>query len=81
MYKEAIFSTNDLVGTLPNNIISLCSILKMSLSIRNIMIYLQFEELNIKFFFIVGASIPNRLAYRSNFMKNKELQLGMFIKV
>ncbi|PKU71518.1 hypothetical protein MA16_Dca004360 [Dendrobium catenatum] len=50
MYKEAIFSTNDLVGALPNNIISLCKNLKMYLSMRNFIVYLQFEELNIKFF-------------------------------
>uniref|UniRef100_A0A2N9FAG5 Reverse transcriptase n=1 Tax=Fagus sylvatica TaxID=28930 RepID=A0A2N9FAG5_FAGSY len=48
--------------------------LKMSFPKRYLMDYLQSEGLNIKLISYLGASIPNRPAYRSNPEETKELQ-------
>jgi hypothetical protein len=74
MYKEALLCTNDLVGALPSDIISLLQEFEDVLPeevpyglppIRGIEHQIDFKP---------GASIPNRPAYRSNPEETKELQ-------
>ncbi|XP_012853107.1 PREDICTED: uncharacterized protein LOC105972678 [Erythranthe guttata] len=74
MYKEALLSTNELVGSLPSNVVSLLQ---------------EFEDvfpeevppglppirgIEHQIDFVPGATIPNRPAYRSSPEETKELQ-------
>ena len=74
MYKEALLCTNDLVGPLPSDIVSLLQEFEDVLPeevpsglppIRGIGHHIDF---------IPGASIPSRPAWRTNPEDNKELQ-------
>ncbi|PKU65391.1 hypothetical protein MA16_Dca013536 [Dendrobium catenatum] len=68
MYKEAIFSTNDLVRSLPNNIISLCSEFEDVFIEEELHGLPQIQGIEDQIFFLIFvASIPNRLAFRSIF--------------
>ncbi|PKU62849.1 hypothetical protein MA16_Dca025312 [Dendrobium catenatum] len=71
MYKEAIFSTNDLVGALKNNIISLCKEFEDVFINEELHGLPPIRGIEHQVFFIVGASIPNRLSFRSFFRRPK----------
>jgi hypothetical protein len=74
MYKEALLCTNDLVGALPSDIVSLLQEFEDVLpeEVPHGLSSIWGTEHQIDF--ILGASIPNRPAYRSNPEETKELQ-------
>jgi hypothetical protein len=74
MYKEALLCTNDLVGALPSNIVSLLQEFEDVLpeEVPHGLPPIQGIEHQIDF--IPCASIPNQPAYRSNPEETKELQ-------
>ena len=74
MYKEALLCTNDLVGALPSDIVSLLQEFEDVLpeEVPNGLPPIRGIEHQIDF--IPGASIPNRPAYRTNPEDTKELQ-------
>jgi hypothetical protein len=75
MYKEALLCANDLVGALPSDIVSLLQEFEDVLpeEVPQGLPPIRGTEHQIDF--IPGASIPNRLAYRSNPEETKELQM------
>ena len=82
MYKEALLCTNDLVGTLPSDIVSLLQEFEDVLpeEVPNGLPPIRGIEHQIDF--IPGASIPNRPAYRTNPEDTKELhrQVGELLQ-
>jgi hypothetical protein len=74
MYKEALLCTNDLVGALPSDIVSVLQEFEDVLleEVPHGLSSIWGTEHQIDF--ILGASIPNRPAYRSNPEETKELQ-------
>jgi hypothetical protein len=74
MYKEALLCTNDLVGALPSDIVSLLQEFEDVLPEEVPHGLPPIRGIEHQIDFIPGASIPNRLAYRSNPEETKELQ-------
>ena len=74
MYKEALLCTNDLVGALPSNIVSLLQEFEDVLPEEVPYGLPPIRGIEHQIDFIPGASIPNRPAYRSNPEETKELQ-------
>jgi hypothetical protein len=70
MYKEALLCTNNPVGALPSYIVSLLQEFEDVLPEEVPQGLPPIRGID----FIPGASIPNRLAYRSNPVETKELQ-------
>jgi len=73
MYKEALLCTNDLVGALPSDIVSLLQEFEDVLPEEVPYGIPPIREIEHQIDFIPGASIPNRPAYRSNPEDTKEL--------
>jgi hypothetical protein len=74
MYKEALLCTNDLVGALPSDIVSLLQKFEYVFPEEVPYSLPPIRGIEHQIDFIPGASIPNRPAYRSNPEENKELQ-------
>ncbi|KAL5563453.1 hypothetical protein UlMin_033200 [Ulmus minor] len=74
MYKEALLCTNDLVGALPSDIVSLLQEFEDVLPEEVPYGLPPIRGIEQQIDFIPGASIPNRPAYRSNPEETKELQ-------
>ncbi|KAL5544602.1 hypothetical protein UlMin_008386 [Ulmus minor] len=74
MYKEALFCTNDLVGGLPSDIVSLLQEFEDVLPEEVPYGLPPIRGIEHQIDFIPGASIPNRPAYRSNPEETKEFQ-------
>jgi hypothetical protein len=74
MCKEALLCTNDLVGALPSDIVSLLQEFEDVLPEEVPHGLPPIWGIEHQIDFIPGASIPNRLAYRSNPKETKELQ-------
>jgi hypothetical protein len=74
MYKEALLCTNDLVGALPSDIVSLLQEFEDVLPEEVPHGLPPIGGIEHQIDFIPGASIPNRPAYRSNPEETKELQ-------
>jgi hypothetical protein len=74
MYKEALLCTNDLVGALPSDIVSLLQEFEDVLPEEVPHGLPPIRGIEHQIDFIPGASIPNRPAYRSNPEETKELQ-------
>ncbi|XP_035539637.1 uncharacterized protein LOC109000794 [Juglans regia] len=72
--QEALLCTNDLVGALPSNIVSLLQEFEDVLSEEVPYGLPPIRGIEHQIDFIPGASIPNRPAYRSNPEETKELQ-------
>ncbi|KAG5233045.1 Integrase [Salix suchowensis] len=74
MYKEALLCTNDLVGALPSDIVSLLQEFEDVLPEEVPYGLPPIRGIEHQIDFIPGASIPNQPAYRSNPEDTKELQ-------
>jgi hypothetical protein len=74
MYKEALLCTNDLVGALPSDIVSLLQEFEDVLPEEVPHGLPPIRGIEHQIDFIPGASIPNRPAYRSNPEETKELK-------
>jgi hypothetical protein len=74
MYEEALLCTNDLVGALPSDIVSLLQEFEDVLPEEVPHGLPPIQRIEHQIDFIPGASIPNRPAYRSNPEETKELQ-------
>jgi hypothetical protein len=74
MYKEALLCTNDLVGALPSDIVSLLQEFEDVLPEEVPHGLPPIRGIEHQIDFIPGVSIPNRPAYRSNPEETKELQ-------
>jgi hypothetical protein len=74
MYKEALLCTNDLVGALPSDIVSLLQKFEDVFPEEVPCGLPPIRGIEHQIDFIPGASIPNRPAYRSNLEETKELQ-------
>jgi hypothetical protein len=74
MYKEAFLCTNDLVGALPSDIVSLLQKFEDVFPEEVPYGLSQIQGIEHQIDFIPGASIPNRPAYKSNPEETKELQ-------
>ena len=74
LYKEALFNTNQLDTSLPNSIVSLLQEFEdvFPEEIPNGLSSIQ--GIGHQIDFVLGATIPNRPAYRSNLDETKELQ-------
>ena len=74
MYKEVCFNTNELDESLPSVVISLLQEYK-DVFPNNVLSGLPpIRGIEHQIDFVLGATIPNRLAYRSNPEETKELQ-------
>ena len=74
MYREALLCTNDLVGSLPSNIVSLLQEFDDVFPEEVPHGLPPIRGIEHQIDFIPGASIPNRPAYRNNPEETKELQ-------
>jgi hypothetical protein len=74
MYKEALLCTNDLVGALPSDIVSLLQEFEDVLPEEVPHGLPPIRGIEHQIDFIPGASIPNQPAYRSNPEETKEIQ-------
>ncbi|XP_075674999.1 uncharacterized protein LOC142644229 [Castanea sativa] len=74
LYKEALLCTNDFVGTLPSNVVSLLQDFEDVLPEEVPHSLPPIRGIEHQIDFIPGASIPNRPAYKSNPEETKELQ-------
>ncbi|KAJ0040058.1 hypothetical protein Pint_27551 [Pistacia integerrima] len=74
MYKEALLCTNDLVGALSSDIVSLLQEFKDVIPEEVPYGLPPIRGIEHQIDFMPGASIPNRPAYRSNPEETKELQ-------
>jgi hypothetical protein len=82
MYKEALLCTNDLVGALPSDIVSLLQKFEDVFPEEVLYGLPPIRGIEHQIDFIPGASIPNRPAYRSNPKETKELhrQIGELLE-
>jgi hypothetical protein len=74
MYKDALLCTNDLVGALPSDIVSLLQEFEDVLPEEVPHGLPPIRGIEYQIDFIPGASIPNRPTYRSNPEETKEIQ-------
>jgi hypothetical protein len=77
MYKEALLCTNDPVGALPSNIVSLLQKFEDVFPEEVPYGLPPIRGIEHQIDFILNASIPNRPAYRSNPEETKELKLEL----
>jgi hypothetical protein len=82
MYKESLICINDLVGPLPSNIVSLLQEFEDVIPEKVPHGLPPIRGIEHQIDFIPSASIPNRLAYKSNPEVTKELQrqVGEFLE-
>jgi hypothetical protein len=73
LYKEALLCTNDLVGALPSDIVSLLQEFEDVLPEEVPHGLPPIRGIEHQIDFVSGASIPNQPAYRSNPEETKEL--------
>jgi hypothetical protein len=75
MYKEALLCTNDIVGALPSDIVSLLQEFEDVLPEEVPHGLPPIRGIEHQIDFIPGASIPNRPAYRSNPEETDQCQI------
>ena len=74
MYKEVCFNTNELDESLPNVVVSLLQEYEDVFPNDMPSGLPPIRGIEHQIDFVPGATIPNRLAYRSNLEETKELQ-------
>ena len=74
LYQEALFNTNQLDTTLPSSIVSLLREFEDAFPRGNSKGLPRIRGIEHQIDFVLGATIPKRLAYRSNPEETKELQ-------